>query len=210
MIRILLADDHELMRRGLRSLLKDAFPDLVIGEALDAGQTLLAVEKQAWHLVLLDINMPGRNGLDVLQDLKRLFPKLPVVILSAFPEKDYAARAFKLGASGYVSKQSASDELLAAVRKALAGGRYITPSLGEVLAATVAGDSSAVPHDLLSNRELQVLRLVASGKSLKQVAAELSLSEKTIGTYRSRISQKIGLSTNVELARYATLHQLVD
>lgn len=210
MIKILVADDHELMRRGLRGLLKDAFPDLVIGEALDAGQTLTAVEKQVWDLVLLDINMPGRNGLDVLQDLKRLFPKLPVVILSAFPEKDYAVRAFKLGASGYVSKQSASNELLAAVRKALAGGRYITPSLGEVLAATVAGDSAAVPHDLLSNRELQVLRLVASGKSLKEVAAELSLSEKTIGTYRTRISQKIGLSTNVELARYATLHQLVD
>lgn len=210
MIKILVADDHELMRRGLRGLLKDAFPDLVIGEALDAGQTLVAAEKQVWDLVLLDINMPGRNGLDILQDLKRLFPKLPVVILSAFPEKDYAVRAFKLGASGYVSKQSASNELLAAVRKALAGGRYITPSLGEVLAATVAGDSSAVPHDLLSNRELQVLRLVASGKSLKEVAAELSLSEKTIGTYRTRISQKIGLSTNVELARYATLHQLVD
>jgi two-component system, NarL family, invasion response regulator UvrY len=210
MIKILVADDHELVRRGLRGLLKDAFPDLAIGEALDAGQTLAAVEKQTWDLVLLDINMPGRNGLDVLQDLKRLFPKLPVVVLSAFPEKDYAVRAFKLGACGYVSKQSASDELLAAVRKALAGGRYITPSLGEVLAATVAGDSSAVPHDLLSNRELQVLRLVASGKSLKEVAAELSLSEKTIGTYRTRISQKIGLSTNVELARYATLHQLVD
>ncbi|HLH52201.1 MAG TPA: response regulator transcription factor [Verrucomicrobiae bacterium] len=210
MIRILVADDHELLRRGLRGVLCDAFPGLVIGEALDAGQTLSAVETKAWDLVLLDINMPGRNGLDVLQDLKGRFPKLPVVILSAFPEKDYAVRAFKLGASGYVSKQSASHELLAAVRKALAGGRYITPSLGEALAATVAGDSSAVPHELLSNRELQVLRLVASGKSLKEIAAELSLSEKTIGTYRTRISLKLGMSTNVELARYATLHQLVD
>src|SRR5579883_1082436 len=147
MIRILVADDHELLRRGLRGVLCDAFPGLVIGEALDAGQTLAAVETKAWDLVLLDINMPGRNGLDVLQDLKGRFPKLPVVILSALPEKDYAVRAFKLGASGYVSKQSASHELLAAVRKALAGGRYITPCLGEALAATVAGDSSAVPQD---------------------------------------------------------------
>jgi two-component system invasion response regulator UvrY len=210
MIRILIADDHELVRRGLRSLLKDALPDLAMGEALDAVQTLAAAAKQRWDLVLLDINMPGRNGLDVLQDLKRLYPKLPVVVLSAFPEKDYAVRAFKLGASAYVSKQSAADELLAAVRKALAGGRFITPSLAEVLASTVAGDSPAVPHDLLSNRELQVLRLVASGKPLKQIAAELSLSEKTIGTYRTRIAQKIGLSTNVELARYATRHNLVD
>jgi len=210
MIRILVADDHELMRRGLRGLLNEAFPGLVLLEACDAAQTLAAAEKQRLDLVLLDINMPGRNGLEILQDIKRLFPELPVVVLSAFPEKDYAVRAFKLGASGYISKQSASSELLAAARKAFAGERYITPSLGEALAATVAGDSSAVPHDLLSNRELQVLRLVAMGKSLKEIAAELSLSEKTIGTYRTRIAQKIGLSTNVQLARYATLHQLVD
>jgi two-component system, NarL family, invasion response regulator UvrY len=210
MMQILVADDHELVRRGLRGLLKEAFPDLVIGEALDCAQTLSVLEKQSWDLVLLDINMPGRSGLDLLQDLRRLYPKMPVLVLSAFPEKDYAVRAFKLGASGYVSKQSASDELLAAVRKALAGGRYITPSLAEALASTVAGENPAAPHDLLSNRELQVLQLVALGKSLKEIAAALSLSEKTIGTYRSRISQKIGLSTNVELARYATLHQLVE
>ena len=210
MIRILVADDHELMRRGVRGLLKEAFPDVVIGEALDAGQTLAEVEEKAWDLVLLDISMSGRNGLDVLQDLKRLYPKLPVVMLSNLPEKDYAVRAFKLGAAGYVSKGSASTELLAAARKALAGGRYVTPSLAEALAATVAGESPAAAHDLLSNRELQVLRLVASGKSLKEIAAELSLSEKTIGTYRTRINQKTGLSTIAELVRYATLHKLVD
>jgi two-component system, NarL family, invasion response regulator UvrY len=210
MIRVLIADDHELVRRGVRGLLKEAFPDAVLGEALDAVQTLAAVEKKAWDLVLLDINMPGRSGLDVLQDLKRLYPGLPVVMLTTFPERDYAVRAFKLGAAGYVSKESASGELLAATRKALAGGRYVTPSLAEALAATVAGESPAAPHELLSNRELQVLRLVASGKSLKEIAAELSLSEKTIGTYRTRINQKIGLSTIAELVRYATLHKLVD
>jgi two-component system, NarL family, invasion response regulator UvrY len=210
MTRILIADDHEVLRRGLKSILAEAFPDSKIGEAPEARQTLEAAAKQRWDIVLLDINMPGRNGLEVLQDLKRLYPQMPVVVLSAFPEKDYAIRAFKLGASGYISKQSASAELLAAIRKALAGGRYITPLLAEALAATVAGETPPEPHEMLSNRELQVLRLVALGKPLKQIAAELSLSEKTIGTYRTRIAQKIGLSTNVELARYAVTHRLVD
>jgi DNA-binding NarL/FixJ family response regulator len=210
MTRILIADDHELLRRGLKTLLAEAFSDLVAGEAVDTQQALEAVEKQPWDVVLLDINMPGRSGLDALQDIKRLHPQLPVLVLSVFPEKDYAVRAFKLGASGYVSKQSASEELLAAIRKALAGGRYVTPMLAEALAATVAGATPAVPHEMLSNRELQVLRMVALGKPLKEIAAELSLSEKTIGTYRLRISQKLGLSTNVELARYAMQHKLVD
>jgi len=210
MPRILIADDHELLRRGLRQILADAFPDLVLVEAADACQALDTAGKNPLDLVLLDINMPGRSGIEVLQDLKRVYPRLPVVVLSAFPEKDYALRAFKLGASGYVSKQSASSELVAAVRKALAGGRYITPSLAEALAATVAGEAPVLPHETLSDRELQVLRHVALGKQLKEIAAELSLSEKTIGTYRMRISRKLGLGTNVEIARYATRHGLVD
>lgn len=210
MTRVLIADDHELLRRGLKSILAEAFPDLVAGEAADGQQTIEAVEKQSWDVVLLDINMPGRSGLDALQDIKRLRPQLPVVVLSVFPEQDYAVRAFKLGASGYVSKQSASGEMLAAIRKALAGGRYVTPALAEALAATVAGATPALPHEMLSNRELQVLRLVALGKPLKEIAAELCLSEKTIGTYRLRIAQKLGLSTNVELARYALQHKLVE
>ena len=210
MTRILLADDHELVRRGLRQILAETFSDLMVGEATDAGETLQAVEKRSWDVVLLDINMPGRSGIEVLQDLKSLHPRLPVIMLSAYPEKDYAVRAFKLGAAGYVSKQSASRELIAAVRKALAGGRYITPSLAEALAATVAGETPAVPHEMLSNRELQVLRQVALGKPLKEIAAELSLSEKTIGTYRMRLARKLGLGTNVEIARYAARHKLVD
>jgi two-component system invasion response regulator UvrY len=210
MTRILIADDHELLRRGLKGILAESFPDARVTEAGNAQQALKAAGAQDFDIVLLDINMPGRSGIEALQDLKRLHPKLPVIVLSAFPERDYAVRAFKLGASGYVSKQSASGELLAAIRKALDGGRYVTPLLAEALAATVAGDSPAAPHETLSNRELQVLRLVALGNSLKQIAADLSLSEKTIGTYRTRISQKLGLSTNVELARYATLHRLVD
>jgi len=210
MTRILIADDHELVRRGLRQLLADTFPELTLGEALDGRQTLEAAAKQSWDIVLLDINMPGRSGIEILQDLKRLHPHLPVVVLSAFPEKDFAIRAFKLGASGYVSKQSASPELMAALNKALAGGRYVTNSLAEALAATIAGDVAAYPHEMLSNRELQVLRMVALGKPLKQIADELALSEKTVGTYRTRIGRKLGLSTNVEIARYAARHKLVD
>lgn len=210
MTRILIADDHELLRRGIKNILAEFFPDAAVAEAADARQTLAALEKQRCDVVLLDINMPGRSGIDALQDIKELHPKTPVIVLSAFPEKDYAVRAFKLGASGYVSKQTASGELIAAIRKALAGGRYVTPSLAEALAATVAGEAVTEPHETLSHRELQVLRLVAVGKTLKEIAAELSLSEKTIGTYRARISQKLALSTNVELARYATRHGLVD
>jgi DNA-binding NarL/FixJ family response regulator len=210
MKRILIADDHEIVRRGLRQILTDEFPKLQIGNAANARDAVEAVRKQAWDAVLLDINMPGRSGLDVLEELKRLRPAMPVVVLTAFPEEDYAVRAFKLGASGYVSKESASDELLAALRKALAGGRYVTASLAEKLAASVAGDAPSAPHETLSNRELQVLRLIAQGRTIKEVAAELALSEKTIGTYRTRISEKMGLSTNVELARYAFQHKLAD
>jgi two-component system, NarL family, invasion response regulator UvrY len=207
---ILIADDHELVRRGLSQALQEAFPSVVLGQAADSSQTLKAAASRGWDAVLLDINMPGRSGMEVLQDLKRLYPQLQVIILTAFPEKDYAIRAFKLGASGYVSKQAASGEVIAAVRKILAGGRYITPSLAEALAASVAGDAAAAPHEMLSNRELQVLREVALGKPLKQIANELSLSEKTIGTYRMRISRKLGLATNVDIARYATRHHLVN
>ncbi len=210
MKRILIADDHEIVRRGLRQILTDEFPKLQMGDAANARDAVEAVRKQAWDAVLLDINMPGRSGLEVLEDLKRLRPAMPVVVLTAFPEEDYAVRAFKLGASGYVSKESASDELLAALRKALAGGRYVTASLAEKLAASVAGDAPSTPHETLSNRELQVLRLIAQGRTIKEVAAELALSEKTIGTYRARISEKMGLATNVELARYAYQHKLTD
>jgi DNA-binding NarL/FixJ family response regulator len=210
MTRILIVDDHELVRRGLRQTLAEDLPKAVVIEAADAAQTLRSVANKPVDLVLLDINLPDRNGLDVLQDLKALHPHLPVVVLTAFPEKDFAVRAFKLGASGYVCKQSAADELIVAVQKALDGDRYITPSLAEALASKLAGEPPAAPHDSLSARELQVLREVALGKTLKEIAANLSLSEKTIGTYRLRISKKLRLASNVEIARYATVHKLVD
>jgi two-component system invasion response regulator UvrY len=209
-MKILIADDHEIVRRGLKDILADAFDLAQVGEARDAQETLAAAHRQSWDIILLDINMPGRGGLEVLEELKRSYPRLPILVLSAYSEDDYALRAFKLGAAGYLSKQSASDELLAAVRKALAGGHYVTPSLAEKMAEALAGETPTAPHELLSPRELQVLRLIAAGKTVKEIAAELALSEKTIGTYRTRISQKMGLSSNVELTRYALQHRLVD
>lgn len=209
-MNILIADDHAVVRRGLKDILADEFETLHTSEACNARETLEAAGKQAWDIALLDIKMPGRSGLEVLEELKKLHPKMPVVMLSAFPEEDYALRAFKLGAAGYVSKESASDELLTAIRKALAGGRYVTPSLAEKLAATLSGDAPLTPHELLSNRELEVLRLIAAGKTIKETAGELALSEKTVATYRLRIAKKMGLSTNVELTRYALQHKLVD
>jgi two-component system, NarL family, invasion response regulator UvrY len=210
MTKVLIVDDHEIVRRGIKQILTDEFAELQVGEASDARQAVEAAHRQAWDVVLLDINMPGRSGLEVLEDLKALRPGMPVVMLSAFPEADFALRSLKLGACGYVNKQSASDELLAALRKALAGGRYITPTLAEKLAASLAGDFAAAPHETLSNRELQVLRLIATGSTIKEIATQLSLSEKTVGTYRTRISDKMALATNVELTRYALLHKLVD
>jgi len=210
MTRILVADDHEIVRRGLKDMLADAFPRAEVGEARDSREALQRVREQDWDALLLDINMPGRSGLDVLVEVRQLRPKLPVLVLSAYPEEDYAVRSLKLGAAGYLTKQSASDELLVAIRKVLAGGKYVTASLAEKLAASLGGDLRDEPHAALSNRELQVLRMIAAGKTVKEIASELSLSEKTVGTYRTRISEKMGLGTNVELTRYAMRHGLAD
>jgi two-component system, NarL family, invasion response regulator UvrY len=210
MTKILIADDHEVVRRGLQGILADEFESLSVGEASTGVEALAAARKDEWDVVLLDINMPGRGGLEVLEELRQICPKTPVLVLSVFPEEDYALRAFKLGAAGYLTKQSASDELLAAIRKALAGGKYVTASLAEKLAGSLSGEKPAAPHESLSNRELQVLRLITAGKTIKEIAAEMSLSDKTVGTYRTRISNKMHLSTNVELTRYALQHHLVD
>jgi len=209
-MKVLIADDHEVVRRGLKDILAEEFPSLDAAEAGNAQETLEAGRRSVWDLVLLDVKMPGRSGLEVLEEFKKLQPKTPVLIVSVFPEEEYALRALKLGAAGYVSKECASDELVAAVRKALSGGRYVTPALAEKLAAALSGEMSVAPHETLSNRELEVLRLIATGKTIKEIAAELHLSEKTIGTYRLRLSKKMNLSTNVELARYAFQHQLVE
>jgi DNA-binding NarL/FixJ family response regulator len=210
MTAFLIADDHAVVRRGLRDILMEAFSGAKITEAKDSIEATQLVSQQPFDLVLLDINMPGRSGLEVLEEARRLRPETPVLVLSVYPEAEFAVRVFKLGAAGYLSKDSAPDELLVAVKKILAGGKYVTAALSEKLAYALGGDLDQVPHDALSNRELQVLRLIATGKTLKEIAAELSLSEKTVATYRVRLANKLGLSTNVELARYALQHRLVD
>jgi DNA-binding NarL/FixJ family response regulator len=210
MIQVLIVDDHEIVRRGLREVLADEYHELRVGEAETSAAALSLALAEDWDIVLLDINIPGRSGLDVLEELRRLRPSLPVLVLSGYPEEEFALRSLKLGASGYLNKSRASDELLAAVRKVLAGGKYVTAAIAERLATAYGRDIDREPHESLSNRELQVLRLIATGNTVKEIAADLALSEKTVGTYRSRISQKIGLTTNVELTRYALKHQLVE
>lgn len=209
MIRILLVDDHALVRRGLRGLLEEDLPLVEVFEAENAQQATMLLLAEEWDLVLLDINMPGRNGLEVLEEIRRLHLQLPVIVLSAYPEGEFALRAFKLGAAAYLNKQSASDELLVAVKRVLGGGKYVTAAMGERLAAALGGEIKASPHELLSNRELQVLRLIASGKTLKEIGADLGVSEKTVATYRSRLSEKMGLGSKVDLTRYAVQHGLV-
>ena len=210
MMRILLVDDHEIVRRGLKQLLAESFPETVFGEAGNLPQARQQLTKKKWNLVLLDINLPGGNGLELISDIRRVCPEAEVLVLSSYSEEEFAVRAFKLGAAGYLIKGSLADEMVAAVNKVLAGGKYVSVALAEMLASELGSPSPSAPHETLSPRELEVLRLVALGKTIKEIAAEFSLSEKTIATYRARVSVKLGRSSNVELARYALQHRLVD
>jgi DNA-binding NarL/FixJ family response regulator len=207
-MRLLIIDDHAIVRCGLKEVLGEAFCKLETGEAEKSSEALELIASQEWDIILLDINIPGRNGLELLGDIKRLRPRTPVLVVSAYREEEFAIRSFRLGASGYLNKTSAADEVVAAAKKLLAGGKYVSVRLAERLAAALGGDFQQAPHESLSSRELQVLQMVASGLTIKEIAAELALSEKTVGTYRSRISEKLGLATNVELTRYALHHQL--
>lgn len=209
-MRLLIVDDHKVVRRGLMSIVQDHYPTATFGEADHSQAALEMIYTASWDLVLLDINIPGRSGLEVLEEIKAVAPGTPVIVVSGYSEDDFALRALKLRAAGYLTKNCVADELISALAKALAGGRYVTASIAEKLAAALGSDLQGAPHESLSNRELQVLRLVALGRTLKEVAAELHLSEKTIGTYRARIAEKIGISGNVELTRYALQHHLVD
>ncbi|MFN0079628.1 MAG: response regulator [Prosthecobacter sp.] len=209
-MKTLLVDDHEIVRRGLKQLLLEAFPQAVFGEASRVPQARELIMQQEWQLVLLDINLPGGSGLDLLVEVRLLRPQAAVLMLSSYPEEEFAVRAFKLGAAGYLTKSSVADEMLAAVNKVLTGGKYVSVALAEKLAIALGNPQQQALHETLSSRELEVLRLVATGKTIKEIAAGFSLSEKTIATYRMRIAVKLGLSTNVELARYALQHHLVD
>ena len=209
-MRILIADDHEVVRHGLRAILSREFAAADIGEAKDSREAVRMLMQGTWDLLLLDINMPGRSGLEILRDARHLCPQARVLVLSAYPEEEFALRALKLGAAAYLNKQSASAELLAAIRKILAGGKYLTATLAQKLADNLGENLQQDPHEALSTRELEVLRLIATGRSLKEIAVSLALAETTIATYRSRISQKMDLVTNVELTRYALQHKLVE
>jgi DNA-binding NarL/FixJ family response regulator len=210
MLRVLIADDHPILRQGLAELLRREFKGVVCGEAGDAEQTLAQIKSHRWNLVILDISMPGRSGIDVLADLKRILPNLPVLILSASPEDQYAKRLLKAGASGYLGKDSVTEELSHAVRKLLAGGLYISAVLAEKLAMELRQDSGRPLHETLSTRELEVLRMMASGNTASQIAGQLSISATTVSTYRARILEKLSLTSTAELISYALRNQLVD
>ena len=210
MIRALIADDHAVVRQGLIQILGNIPEITVAGEAINGQEVLDKVRAEAWDVVILDISMPDRSGLDILKQLKSERPKLPVLVLSMHSEDQYAVRALKAGASGYLTKDSAPDELVKAIRKVVSGGRYVGSCLAERLAFEIGADSSKLPHETLSDREFQVLRLIAAGKSITEIAAELYLSSKTVSTYRVRLLKKMNLKTNAELMHYAMQNHLVD
>jgi DNA-binding NarL/FixJ family response regulator len=210
MLRILIADDHAVVRQGLKQILQETHEMVVAGEALTGDEVLEKVRNESWDVVVLDISMPGRTGLEILKDLKHERPSLPVLVLSMYSEDQFALRVLKAGAAGYLTKESAPDELVKAIRKIVSGANYVSPFLAEKLAVEIETDSSKLPHESLSDREFQVLRLLAEGKAVKEIAADLSLSVKTISTYRSRILLKMNLSTNAELIRYAIQNRLIE
>jgi len=210
MLRILIADDHPLVRRGLKQIIAET-PDMVVAdEAADGREALSKAATGDYDVVLLDITMPFNSGVDVLSQLRYERPTLPVLMLSMHPEEQYAVRALRAGASGYLTKESAPEELVAAIRKVSTGGTYVSASLAERLANIVQSDGEALPHETLSRRECQVMCLIASGKTVSEVARELALSVKTISTYRARILEKLNLRNNAELMRYALKNQLVE
>ena len=210
MISILIADDHAILRRGLEEILAGEIEGAIFDEAGNAEQVLAQVQSRAWDLVILDITMPGRSGLDLLRDLQQLRPELPVLVLSMHPENQYAKRVLRAGAAGYMNKETAPKELVKAVRRVLAGGRYVSAGLAEKLASDLSADAARLPHERLSDREFEVLRMIASGKTISQIAAELHLSVTTVSTYRTRILEKMDMANNADLMRYALHNRLID
>jgi two-component system invasion response regulator UvrY len=209
-IRVLIADDHAILRRGLKEILVRELDQVSCGEAEDARQALTEVQSHTWDLVILDISMPGRSGLDLLGDLRQTQPKLPILVLSMHAEDQYGKRALKAGAAGYMNKESAPEELIKAIRKLLAGGRYVSPALAEKLVLALNQDAGRPVHETLSSREFEILRMIASGKTVTQIAVELHLSPTTVSTYRTRILGKMNMATTADLIRYALQTHLVD
>lgn len=209
-MRFLIVDDHPVLRRGVRELLDDEFPGAAFVE-LDTGEAAVSkVEEEMFDCMLLDLSLPGRGGLDALKEIRARRPRMPVLVHSHHTEQQYAIRAIRAGARGYVTKDTAPDELVRAVREVIAGRRYMTPALAAQIASALSSDPDKAPHEALSDRELQVLRMMAMGKTVREIAKELGLSDKTISTYRTRVLEKLELRTTAEMMRYAIKAQLVD
>lgn len=209
-MKILIADDHALVRRGLKQIIEEEFPNAATGEAEDCQQVLERVRKDPWDIVVLDLTMPGGDGLEVLKQIKVIRPQLPVLILSMHTEEQFGTAVLKQGAAGFLTKRTAPEELAKAIVQVTRGGKYITPTLAEKLAFEVEKDTDKPPHKTLSNREYQVFLMLAAGKSINEISQELSLSEKTIRQFRSRLLAKMKMKNNVELAHYAIQHGLVN
>jgi two-component system invasion response regulator UvrY len=210
MIRVIIADDHPVVRHGIRRILAEEADLDVIAEAANGQQLLDQVSKLGCDVVLLDLGMPGRGGLDVLGELRRNYTKIPVLILSVYPEDQFGPRVLKAGAAGYMNKESACDQLVKAIRKVFDGGKYVSAALAERIASNLAADSNIAPHEKLSDREYQVMCMIASGKTVGEIGRELSLSEKTISTHRTRLLDKMSMKTNAQLTYYAIQNNLID
>ena len=210
MVRLLIVDDHPLVRRGIVEVLTEAFPGGTITEASDGAEALEAVHDRAWDLVILDLSLPGRTGLDILKDIRGAHPRLPILILSTYPERQFAIRVLRAGASGYLNKGSPPDVLVSAVHRVLGGGKYVSPSLAEWFVADLDHDFSKPLHGSLSDREYDVMLRIGSGKTVSEIAEEIQLSVKTISTYRARILEKMQMKNNAELTQYCMREKLVD
>lgn len=209
MIKILIADDHAVVRHGLKQIVTADNQMMIVGEAANGNELLDLARNTEADVIILDINMPGRSGLEALKELKRDYPSLPVIILSMHSEEQYAVRVIKAGAAGYMSKETAPDQLVSAIEKVYRGGKYISPKIAELLAYHIDGNHREEPHKSLSNRELEVFYSLAGGKTVGQVSEELNLSVKTVSTYRTRILEKMNMTTNAELVRYAFDYKLL-
>ncbi len=210
MTKILVVDDHAVVRQGVKQILNEQFQGAVIGEAQNAEEMIERLRKHSWDIVVLDVGMPGKSGLDALKDLKQAHPKLPVLVLSAYPEDQLALRMLKAGAAGYLSKDSAPNELVQAIRKILGGGKFVSAPVAELLALNLESDLEKPLHEQLSDREYQVLCLIAVGKSLKDIADDLCVGISTVNTYRARILEKMHLKNNTQLTHYAIENRLVN
>lgn len=209
-MRILLVDDHAMVRAGLQRILRDEIPSAIFGEAATSAEALDRVRRESWDIVVLDLSLPGRSGLETVKDIHALSSGLPILVMTMYGEDLYAVRAFRAGAAGYITKGSSPSELVAAVRKVASGGRYVSASAGEALAKGADHRSEVSPHESLSDRELQVLRMLGVGKTVSEIGAELSLSTKTVSTYRARILEKLGMRTTAQLVHYCVAANLGD